>query len=89
MGTAIGTKFASGFANILKDNKEKNSVSSCRFCPWVWFRFLDDIFMIWLDGRKKLESFLGALNSYHETMKFTWETSKVKISYLDVMVFKH
>ena len=86
LGTAIGTKLAPGFANILTDDWEKNFLSSCRFCPWVWFRFLDDIFWIWLHGPQELESILGKLNSYHETIKFTWENSKEKIFYLDVMV---
>ena len=42
--------------------------------------------MIWLRGPHKLESFLGTLNSSHETIKFTWETSREKISYVDVML---
>ena len=86
LGKAIGTKFAPGFPNIFMDDWEKNFLSSCRFCPWVWFRFLDDIFMKWLHSPLELESFFGKLNSYPETIKFTWEISKEKISHLDVMV---
>ena len=36
---------------------------------------IDDIFMIWLHGREKLERFLDDLNTFHETLKFTWEIS--------------
>ena len=67
-GTAIGTKFAPGFVNIFMDNWERNFLSSCRFSPWVYFCFLDDIFIIWFHGLQELESFLGKLNSYHETI---------------------
>ena len=42
--------------------------------------------MIWLHGPQELESFLRTMNSYHETIRLTWETSKEKIFYLDVMV---
>ena len=35
LGTAIGTKFAPGFANIFMDNWEMNFLSSCRFSPWI------------------------------------------------------
>ena len=42
--------------------------------------------MIWLHGPQELESFLGKLKSYHETIKFTWEITNEKIFYLNVMV---
>ena len=42
--------------------------------------------MIWLHGRERLDEFLLALNSYHESIKFTWEIGNGKISFLDVMI---
>ena len=64
---------------------ECHFIESCEFKPWIWWHFLDDIFMIWLHGREKLESFLDDLNTFHETIKFTWEISYTKIYFLDVM----
>ena len=42
--------------------------------------------MIWLHGWERLDEFLLALNSYHESIKFTWEIGNGKISFLDVMI---
>ena len=86
LGTAIGTKFAPAFANIFMGSFENLLLETCSYRPWVWRRFLDDIFIIWLHGRERLDEFLLALNSYHESIKFTWEIGNGKISFLDVMI---
>ena len=44
--------------------------------PWVWFRYIDDIFFIWTEGENKLESFLQCLNTFHPNLKLTKEKSK-------------
>ena len=53
LGTAIGTKFASGYANIFMGYLEEEFLpDNCELRPWVWWRFLDDVFMIWLMVRR-------------------------------------
>ena len=47
-GTAIGTKFASAFANIFISKLERKMLSECILKPWFWWRFLDDVLFIWL-----------------------------------------
>ena len=88
LGTAIGTKLAPAYANIFMGDLtiECHFIESCVFKPWIWWHFLDDIFMIWLHGREKLESFLEDLNTFHQTIKFTWEISYKEIYFLDAMV---
>ena len=49
-------------------------------------RFIDDVFFIWTHGEEKLKSFINHLNSSHETIKFTSEQSRDRISFLDVQV---
>ena len=71
LGTAMGTKFVPAFADIFMAKLERRFIQSVPFQPWFWWRFLDDVFMIWTHGRACLEEFLSALNSYHETTKFT------------------
>jgi hypothetical protein len=79
MGTmAVGTMFALGYANILEE-----FLDSCELMPWIWWRFLADVFMIWLHGKKELNDFLAQLNSFRESIKFTWESSSDGISFLD------
>ena len=52
LGTAIGTKFAPGFANIFMGHMEEKFLETCELKPWVWWRFLDDIFVIWLHSEE-------------------------------------
>ena len=87
LGTAIGTKFAPGFANIFMGYIEERFLDSCELKPWVWWRFLDDAFMIWLHT-EELNDFLARLNAFHESIKFTWEIGLQEIAFLDVWITK-
>ena len=50
--------------------------------PWFWWRFLDDVFMIWLHS-EELKIFLDRLNTFHNSIKFTWEIVFRRICFLD------
>ena len=39
--------------------------------PYLWLRYIDDIFMIWTAGEEQLQKFLYWINQYHDTIKFT------------------
>ena len=54
--------------------------------PWVWLRYIDDIFFIWTESENKLESFLQRLNTFHPNLKFTHKKSKTSDNFLDVVV---
>ena len=85
-GTAIGTKFAPPYACIFMDQVEKDFLEGEVEKPYLWVRYIDDIFLIWTHGRQKLEGFLERLNVFHDSLKFTWETSQEKVIFLDVVV---
>ena len=51
----------------------------------VWKRFIDDIFFIWTDSEKNLEKCLKELNRFYVNIKFTFEKSKMKVNFLDVV----
>ena len=57
--------------------------------PYVWLRYIDDIFMIWTAGEDSLLEFIQGMNQYHDTIKFTWDWSRQNISYLDVQVINN
>ena len=38
--------------------------------------------MIWLHGEEELSNFLAKLNSFHESIKFTWEIGLQEIAFL-------
>ena len=54
--------------------------------PLVWWRYIDEVLMIWPHGEEKLNEFVNLLNSSHETIKFTHDVSPSKINFLDVTV---
>ena len=68
---------------------EQNLLAQSPLKPLVWWRYIDDIFMIWPHGKEKLNEFVNLLNSSHETIKFTHEVSPSKINFLDVTVLLH
>lgn len=85
-GTAIGTKFAPPYACIFMDKFENEFLNEEVDQPWIWLRYIDDIFFVWTEGEEKLVGFLERLNSFHSNLKFTHEHSCVSINFLDVLV---
>ena len=46
-GTAMGTKLAPSFANLFMGHLEDKFVYSYPLQPFIWKRFIDDIFFVW------------------------------------------
>ena len=85
-GTAMGTKCAPSYANCFMGDWEEKYVYTYHLQPLIWKRFIDDIFMIWTHGEEELQNFLRHLNNSHESIKFTMESSKSHIAFLDTLV---
>ena len=85
-GSAIGTKFAPAYASLFMTRLEERLLDASPDKPLIWMRFIDDVFLIWTHGEEKLTSFINHLNSSHETIKFTSEQSRDRMSILDVQV---
>ena len=85
-GTAMGTKMAPSFANLFLGFFEANALKNAPFQPHIWFRYIDDIFMIWTEGLDNLKIFVDYLNSIHPTIKFTSSHSATNVPFLDVNV---
>ena len=51
-GTAIGTKFAPPYACIYMDQVEQKFLAMQINQPLIWFRYIDDIFLYGLMGKK-------------------------------------
>ena len=56
--------------------------------PLLWWRYIDDIFLIWTHGEEKLLEFINFLNSAHHSIKFAAEYSKESVNFLDVKVIR-
>ena len=55
---------------------EEKLLKDCDKKPLAWWRYIDDIFMLWQHGEKELEKFLEFLNYYHPTIKLFTEGDK-------------
>ncbi len=88
-GTAMGTKMAPSYANLFMAKLEKDLLQNAPGpTPTTWWRYIDDIFIIWEHSATELQNFIAYLNAAHPTIKFTQETSSEKINFLDVTVYK-
>ena len=75
-GTAIATMFVPSYAYLFMDRIENDILDPVLVNPWLWLRYIDDIFFIWKKGEDKLQGFLNRLNNFHPNLKFTHEKSK-------------
>ena len=85
-GTAIGVKFAPPYACIFMDKFETDFLKTQKLQPFVWFRYIDDVFFIWSHGREELENFMKELNSFCDHINFTFECDKENTNFSDVNI---
>jgi hypothetical protein len=86
MGTAMGTAMAPSYANLFMANLEQQLLIRSETQPYLWLRYIDDIFFIWLLSENDLHNFTNFLNSSHDTIKFTVEYSRTHIPFLDLLI---
>ena len=85
-GPAIGTKFAPPYSILFMADLEKRLLSDIDLKPYIWWRNIDDIFLIWEHSEQSLKLFLEKINSIHPTIKFTTDWSYSSLNFLDVKV---
>ena len=67
------------------DNFDTNFLKMQQLQPLVWFRYIDNFF-IWAHGEEQLKIFLNSLNEFDPYIKFTYESNKESIAFLDIKV---
>jgi hypothetical protein len=87
-GTAIGTMVAPSFGNRFLNKFEILHVYTYKVQPLVWYRYIDDVFMIWTHSLEDLNDFVEHLNSRVPTIKFMLDFSDKEIPFLDTLVKK-
>ena len=58
-GTAMGTRMAPPYANLFMGDLERSALDKTAYKPLVWWRYIDDIFLIWTHGPDKLTDFIS------------------------------
>ena len=74
------------YANIFMYYIENTFLSSFNLKPTAYFRYIDDIFLIWPHGIDTLQTFLENANRTHPNISFTHEYSSTAVSFLDVII---
>ena len=85
---AMGTKMVVAFSVIFMADLEKRLLQASPIQPFVWKRFIDDIFSLWKIPMKKVTDFINFANSFHPIIKFTCEMSSDCTVFLDTEVYK-
>ena len=85
-GTAMGTKVAVGYANTTLGLFEDMHVYTYHTQPYLYKRFIDDIFMIWTAGHDSLLEFINHMNTRDSNFRFTQEISENHINFLDTKI---
>ena len=78
-GTTVGTRMAPSYANLFLAKFETDALSSAPFQPFIWWRYKEDIFVIWTRSVQDLNTFTSFLNDIHPTIKFTCDYSFTSI----------
>ena len=87
-GTAMGTPMAPTIANLFMGWLEKRMLeeSPVHINDNMWKRYIDDIFLLWQASQEELETFCKHINSFHQTIKFTVQSSSKSIPFLDILI---
>ena len=85
-GTPIGTKFAPSYACICMDKTETDLLKTQEFQPFIWLRYIDDIYFIWTHEEAELKKFMEGLNNFLLNLQFRYDSSKKRVAFLDLNV---
>ena len=96
MGTAMGTPMAPNYANLFMAKFEEDLITSyytaTGFKPLVWYRYIDDIYLIWTYGEEELQKFLqyadnfSRMKNMKSEIRFEVNQSEKEVNFLDVSV---
>ena len=88
-GVAMGSPLSPVIANFFMEEFESRAIEQASFKPKCWYRYVDDIFVIWPHGHDKLQGFLDHLNRLQEKIHFTIETEKDgHLLFLDIDIYE-
>ena len=83
----MGTRMAPSYANLFMGKLEREFLLTQDLKLQVWWRFIDNISVIWTHGEQLLIRFIEILDRHHMTIKFTATWSAEKVTFLDTTVY--
>ncbi len=88
-GMAMGSPLSPVFANIFMEDFEQRALALAVVKPKIWWRYVDDTFVVFPHGDDKLIEFLEHLNKISPSIRLTMEKEiENKLPFLDVCVVR-
>lgn len=87
-GRSMGSPVAPRYENIFMDSIESNKIIPSKYGVHIkaWYRFVDDIFVVWTVSENALEEFTNFINSMHNLLEFLVTKDAKEICFLDVKI---
>ena len=86
----MGTICAILYANIFMHHFERKCIYPLiEEKSLTYFRYIDDIFLIWTRKKNELDQFFKDLNTKQSSIKFDQKASKDRIVFLDAEIYLH
>jgi hypothetical protein len=95
-GTAMGTPMAVNYANLFLEKFEVDMLDEFekthKIRPFIWLRYIDDVFLIWQHGEESLKTFIEFCDNFSQSrkmksnIKFEANMSEETVNFLDVKV---
>ena len=76
-------------ANIYLIDFDKAAMCDFRINPSLFFRFLDDVFLLWNGSLDELKEYENFLNSLIPGIEIKLEASLVSVNFLDITIYKN
>ena len=86
----MGSKSSCHYTDVFMDDFENKHIYPRTLNQALaYYRFVDDIFMLWTESEAKFRAFFEQINKTHSTIKFDYKYSYESIEFLDTLVFKN
>lgn len=87
-GTAMGKSFAHSYVNIVMAVWEETALSGCFIAPLHYYRFLEDIWVVWSGSIEQFNNFISDLNGIDPSIHLKSVVSRKLMVCVEISVFK-
>lgn len=90
-GTVMGSNVAQSYATLYISFLEEMFIYMSHHSSNIlgWWRYIDDVFLIWIGSPEELFDFHSFLNNMDLKNQFSMVSSTTAVEFLDTMVFIH
>jgi hypothetical protein len=86
---AMASPLSPVIADFFMENVEEMDLEGATHKPLCWFRYVDDMFVIWHHGPGQLSEFPDHLSSIHENIHLNMETERDgHLPFLDINIYR-